>query len=109
MVEIQGEVKATTDLSDYTSPEWITFENVDGLIVTGDGVVNGQGEKTWNRNGCDKDDCPHAPSVRSITIALAPFFWIRFLCLIHNIVWICFNNNLKGFNKSLLSKQFHTI
>ena len=72
MVEIQGEVKATTDLSDYTSPEWITFENVDGLIVTGDGVVNGQGEKTWNGNGCDKDDCPHAPSVRSISIALAP-------------------------------------
>ncbi|KAL6214909.1 hypothetical protein ACLB2K_014341 [Fragaria x ananassa] len=62
MVEIQGEVKATTDLSDYTSPEWITFENVDGLIVTGDGVVNGQGEKTWNGNGCNKDDCPHAPS-----------------------------------------------
>ncbi|XP_050366390.1 exopolygalacturonase-like [Argentina anserina] len=62
VVEIQGEVKATTDLSDYPSPEWIQFESIDGLIVTGDGVVNGQGEKTWNGNGCDKDDCPHAPS-----------------------------------------------
>ncbi|KAM5564090.1 hypothetical protein ABKV19_018618 [Rosa sericea] len=62
VVEIQGEVKATTDLSDYSSPEWISFENIDGLIVTGDGVINGQGEKTWNGAGCHSDDCPHSPS-----------------------------------------------
>lgn len=67
VVEVQGEVKATTDMSDYPTPEWFSFEMIDGLILTGDGVFNGQGEKIWNKNGCgDGADCPQAPSVRSI-------------------------------------------
>lgn len=63
IVEVQGEVKATTDMSDYPTPEWFSFEMIDGLILTGGGVFNGQGEKIWNKNGCgDGADCPQAPS-----------------------------------------------
>lgn len=64
IVEVHGNVKASTDLSEYSSPEWFTFEMVDGLIVTGDGVFDGQGQSTWN-GGCkdNADSCAQAPSV----------------------------------------------
>ncbi|OIW07003.1 hypothetical protein TanjilG_02637 [Lupinus angustifolius] len=42
-VEVEGTVIASTDLSEYTSPEWFTFEDIDGLVIQGKGVFNGQG------------------------------------------------------------------
>ncbi|KAM1395692.1 hypothetical protein PS2_031146 [Malus domestica] len=61
VVEVQGYVKASTDLSQYSSPEWFSFELVDGLIVTGDGTFDGQG--TWTTSGSkDSDKAAQAPS-----------------------------------------------
>ena len=34
-VEVIGTIKATTDLSEYPSPEWFTFEDIDGLVLQG--------------------------------------------------------------------------
>ncbi|CAB4322174.1 unnamed protein product [Prunus armeniaca] len=63
LVEVEGYVKASTDLSLYASPEWFTFEMIDGLIVTGEGTFDGQGESTWKSSGCkDKSSCAQAPS-----------------------------------------------
>ncbi|TQE00335.1 hypothetical protein C1H46_014062 [Malus baccata] len=65
VVEVQGYVKASTDLSQYSSPEWFSFELVDGLIVTGDGTFDGQG--TWTTSGSkDSNKAAQAPSVSSL-------------------------------------------
>ncbi|XP_059440039.1 exopolygalacturonase-like [Corylus avellana] len=88
-LEIQGTVKATTDLSDYPSPEWFSFESVDGLIITGSGTLDGQGPSVWKYNDCKASaDCSLLPS----TIALAKIK----------------NADISGIH-SVNSKSFHII
>lgn len=64
-VEITGTVKANTDPSEYVSPEWFTFEDIDGLVLTGRGVFDGEGPAMWPFNDCrqTKSDCAPLPSV----------------------------------------------
>lgn len=52
IVQIVGTLKATTDVSAYTDDAWIQFEAIDGLIVTGGGILNGQGASFWKYNDC---------------------------------------------------------
>ncbi|CAL0320844.1 unnamed protein product [Lupinus luteus] len=62
-VEVQGTVLASTDLSEYTSPEWFTFEDIDGLVIQGKGVFNGQGPVNWKFNDCKKTkNCAPLPA-----------------------------------------------
>lgn len=65
-VEIVGKAQATTDLSEYYSPEWFQFENIDGLVLKGSGVFDGQGSISWPLNDCkqNKGNCASLPSVR---------------------------------------------
>ncbi|KAF2312020.1 hypothetical protein GH714_027772 [Hevea brasiliensis] len=61
-MEVQGVVKATTDLSQYTSPEWISFEIIDGLTLNGKGTFDGQGAAVWKYNDCDTNkNCANLP------------------------------------------------
>ncbi|KAA0046656.1 exopolygalacturonase clone [Cucumis melo var. makuwa] len=53
-VEIQGTVKATTDITEYSSPEWILFESVTKLNLIGKGTFDGQGAEAWKYNDCSK-------------------------------------------------------
>ncbi|KAK6937352.1 Glycoside hydrolase, family 28 [Dillenia turbinata] len=46
-VEVQGTVKALTDMSEFANSEWFIIENVDGLIITGEGSLDGQGQEIW--------------------------------------------------------------
>ncbi|KAK2965203.1 hypothetical protein RJ640_019958 [Escallonia rubra] len=55
-IEIQGTLLGRTDLSLYTTQTWISIEHVDGLIVTGGGTINGQGEASWRMSGCKSGD-----------------------------------------------------
>jgi len=66
VVEVRGTVKGTTDVSDYSSPEWVSFEYVNGLVITGNGVFDGQGPQVWHYNDCKTNpDCQHlAASLR---------------------------------------------
>ena len=62
-VEVQGTIKATTDISEYSSPEWILFESISGLTLTG-GIFDGRGETVWKYNDCHQNsDCQLLPSV----------------------------------------------
>ncbi|WVY98684.1 hypothetical protein V8G54_030835 [Vigna mungo] len=63
-VEITGTVKANTDPSEYVSPEWFTFQDIDGLVLTGRGVFDGEGPAMWPFNDCrqTKSDCAPLPS-----------------------------------------------
>ncbi|OMO63897.1 Glycoside hydrolase, family 28 [Corchorus capsularis] len=62
IVEIQGTIKGTTDISEFQDDGWITFEYLDGLILTGGGTLDGQGAFAWKHNDCRKNiNCQHLP------------------------------------------------
>ncbi|XP_020579327.1 exopolygalacturonase [Phalaenopsis equestris] len=52
-VQLQGTLKATTDLNKFKNPHWVEFGWVNGLIVTG-GIFDGQGAVSWPFNKCPK-------------------------------------------------------
>ncbi|XP_011006467.1 PREDICTED: exopolygalacturonase clone GBGE184-like [Populus euphratica] len=61
--EVQGNVKATTDLSEYSSEQWILFEIIDGLTLNGGGTFDGQGSAVWKYNDCHENkQCQALPS-----------------------------------------------
>ncbi|XP_059625329.1 exopolygalacturonase clone GBGE184-like [Cornus florida] len=49
-IEVQGTLLAKTDLSAYPSGQWFLFRHVTGLLLTGQGSFNGQGETAWKFN-----------------------------------------------------------
>ncbi|KAL6978359.1 galacturonan 1,4-alpha-galacturonidase [Sarracenia purpurea var. burkii] len=51
-VEVQGNLLAETDLSEYPNGQWFTVQNVDGLQITGGGTFDGQGQTAWQYNSC---------------------------------------------------------
>ncbi|KAE8009441.1 hypothetical protein FH972_005878 [Carpinus fangiana] len=51
-VQVEGTIKATTDLSDYDTQDWFLFQSIDGLILTGGGTFDGQGQAVWKYNDC---------------------------------------------------------
>ncbi|KAJ4963749.1 hypothetical protein NE237_023688 [Protea cynaroides] len=52
-VQMQGFLKATSDLSRYgSSDDWIEFGWVEGLTLTGGGTFDGQGAASWPFNKC---------------------------------------------------------
>lgn len=65
IVEVIGTVKANTDPSEYVTPEWFSFLDIDGLVLTGNGVFDGQGAASWPYNDCakTKGDCAPLPAV----------------------------------------------
>ncbi|XP_050216086.1 exopolygalacturonase clone GBGE184-like [Mercurialis annua] len=50
VVQILGTLKAVSDMSNYAEDFWISFENVNGLLLTGTGVIDGQGQNVWKYN-----------------------------------------------------------
>lgn len=64
VVEVAGILKAVTDISEYTSSEWVTFEDINGLVVTGGGTFDGQGDQVWKYNDCERNSaCRLLPTV----------------------------------------------
>lgn len=50
-INLQGTLKAPTKIN---TDGWVTFYHVDKLILTGAGVLDGQGQVVWAENGCLK-------------------------------------------------------
>nr|KYP74233.1 Exopolygalacturonase clone GBGE184 family [Cajanus cajan] len=82
-VEVMGTVKANTDPSEYVSPEWFTFQDIDGFVLTGKGVFDGQGAASWPFNDCKqtKGNCAPLPS--------KSYFCINMVCMTSNEVYKC--------------------
>ncbi|XP_058742544.1 exopolygalacturonase clone GBGE184-like [Vicia villosa] len=61
-VEVIGTIKAT-EMSEYVSPDWITFFQVDNMVLKGSGVFDGQGALSWPLNDCkqNKGKCVSLP------------------------------------------------
>ncbi|KAK2403560.1 Pectin lyase superfamily protein [Trifolium repens] len=87
-VEVIGTLTATSDLSDYVSPEWINFLAVDELVLEGSGVFDGKGAISWPLNDCKKNkgNCASLPS---------------------NLKFDKVNNSIVKDITSLNSKEFH--
>lgn len=47
-----------------SSGRWITFENMDGLVVAGGGTLDGRGRALWACRQRGQRDCPTPTSVR---------------------------------------------
>ncbi|CAN4101917.1 unnamed protein product [Withania somnifera] len=47
IIEIKGTLLSNTDMSLYSRIAWIQIEHVDGVVVTGGGTLNGQGNASW--------------------------------------------------------------
>jgi len=63
IVQMTGTVKAVTDMSEFPSPEWFTFERLNGFILIGGGTFDGQGATAWKYNNCHKNaDCQLLPT-----------------------------------------------
>ncbi|RVX12106.1 Exopolygalacturonase [Vitis vinifera] len=88
-INLQGYLKATTDLSEYGfSAGWIEFGWMKGLTLTGGGTFDGQGVEAWPYNKCPINaNCKLLPTnlkfiamnktvVRGITSVNSKFFHI---------------------------------
>ncbi|KAL9671242.1 hypothetical protein QQ045_008808 [Rhodiola kirilowii] len=61
-VEVQGTLKALTDISEFASPEWVTIRRVSNVHVKGTGTFDGQGASIWASNDCGtNNNCVHPP------------------------------------------------
>ncbi|KAL4272819.1 hypothetical protein GQ457_13G014240 [Hibiscus cannabinus] len=56
MVQVSGTVVPQGNTVTAEGAEWITFQSIDGLIVSGKGTFDGQGEKSWKSKckGCKR-------------------------------------------------------
>ena len=64
VVQVSGTLKADTDISLYESPEWFSFEDINGIVLTGSGNFDGQGAVAWEYNDCKSNsDCVQLPAV----------------------------------------------
>uniref|UniRef100_A0A7N0VE62 Endo-polygalacturonase n=1 Tax=Kalanchoe fedtschenkoi TaxID=63787 RepID=A0A7N0VE62_KALFE len=63
VIQLQGNLIASTDISEFQSPEWITFEYVANVVFIGaGGLINGQGPSIWDSNDCATNpDCVLPP------------------------------------------------
>ncbi|KAF5179740.1 Exopolygalacturonase [Thalictrum thalictroides] len=51
-LQVQGTLKASTNLGHFGQRDWICFGWVRGLILTGGGTFDGQGTASWPYNKC---------------------------------------------------------
>lgn len=66
-VQVQGTMKAVADPSEYSDKSWISFEHVNGLVITGPGTIDGSGPDVWKFNDCQHNsNCDLLPAVSSI-------------------------------------------
>ncbi|KAK4388415.1 Exopolygalacturonase [Sesamum angolense] len=59
-VQVEGTLQAVSDASAYSGDGWISFSHINGLVLTGGGTIDGQGNSLWKYNDCKTNpDCVH--------------------------------------------------
>ncbi|WOK95305.1 exopolygalacturonase-like [Canna indica] len=91
--QMQGTLKASTDLSKYGDGDgWLEFGWVDHLTITGGGTFDGQGAVSWPYNQCPKQkDCKVLPTS------------VKFLSTNNTVVEGVTSLNSKFFHMALLN------
>ncbi|XP_073304367.1 exopolygalacturonase-like [Primulina huaijiensis] len=54
-IEIQGNLYALDDISEFSNGAWIMINHVNGVVVNGGGTINGRGDSLWEFSGGSKD------------------------------------------------------
>ncbi|WRX10188.1 Glycoside hydrolase [Theobroma cacao] len=54
-LQVSGTIKAPADPSAFKDPNWVVFNHVDHLTISGGGVFDGQGAAVWGKNNCAKN------------------------------------------------------
>jgi len=67
IIQANGMVKAQADISYFgggaDGTDWINFQGIDGLILSGHGTFHGQGAEVWKYNNCaKKSNCVRMPA-----------------------------------------------
>lgn len=66
IVRLEGTLLALNDLSAYPEKGWISFDEINGLLLTGRGTIDGQGQNMWKYNDCNENpSCSKLPAVSS--------------------------------------------
>lgn len=70
VVRVRGAVLAPVDLEVFDRTkrqDWIAFNYIDGMLITGRGGFDGQGSSAWPLNDCarSKSKCKRLPFVRN--------------------------------------------
>ena len=62
--ELKGNILAPTDLSAFNTSRWISFSQLNGLVVAGRGRIDGRGASAWPYDQCPKKfECKLLPTV----------------------------------------------
>ncbi|GMJ02078.1 polygalacturonase 4 [Hibiscus trionum] len=101
IIQVNGTVKAQPNMGYYGGGgeddiDWITFQAIDGLILTGHGTFHGQGSKVWRFNGCSrKSNCARLPAT------------LKFIKVTHAIIRGIKSIDPKGFHIMIsMSRNF---
>lgn len=76
-IQANGIVKAQRDMSFFKggadAADWITFQNIKGLTLTGTGTFHGQAAELWKTHTCaGKSDCQRLPAVSFQKLIIHP-------------------------------------
>ncbi|KAK8623892.1 hypothetical protein V6N13_065254 [Hibiscus sabdariffa] len=103
IIQVNGTVKAQPNVANYRGGgkddiDWITFQAIHGLILTGHGTFHGQGSKawTWRLNDCSKkSNCVRLPAT------------LKFIKVTHGIIRGIKSIDPKGFHIMIsMSRNF---
>ncbi|KAL3648655.1 hypothetical protein CASFOL_005058 [Castilleja foliolosa] len=105
VILLQGTLQAVSDVSAYPEQGWIQFEEINGLVLTGGGIIDGLGQNVWQYNDCKTNPtCTHLPAtiymskvnnakIKSIKIVNSMGFNIHitqsYLVRLHSLVIDC--------------------
>ncbi|GAV64163.1 Glyco_hydro_28 domain-containing protein [Cephalotus follicularis] len=106
IVQVSGTLKAKTDVSLYDSPEWVVFESINGLVVTGGGTFDGQGPAVWKYSCGRKAHCVRLPE--SIKIDKVTHGVIRGITSVNPKgfhVFITNSQNVRAYNLHLIAPE----
>ncbi|KAL4310588.1 hypothetical protein GQ457_01G030560 [Hibiscus cannabinus] len=99
IIQVNGTVKAQPNVANYRGGrkddiDWITFQAIHGLILTGHGTFHGQGSKAWN-DCSKKSNCVRLPAT------------LKFIKVTHGIIRGIKSIDPKGFHIMIsMSRNF---
>ncbi|KAK9096178.1 hypothetical protein Sjap_021675 [Stephania japonica] len=106
--QLQGLIKAPIDVNSYS---WFSFSHVDQLTLTGGGAFDGQGQKAWANNNCDKDPNCKLPiyylAMLVEEILITALMFLTFVDLHQSVRFDFVTNSVVQGISSINSKAFH--
>ncbi|XVF66184.1 hypothetical protein PTKIN_Ptkin10aG0014900 [Pterospermum kingtungense] len=108
IIQVNGMVKAQPEMTYFTggasdATDWISLQNIKGLIITGNGTFHGQGAELWKSRDCSKgSDCARLPAnLKLIKVNDAIIYGIKSVDPKGFHMMISWAENMKIFNVNL--------